>query len=72
MCSIFQPGLTSICICELSSPQEAQVACSGPDGLGVSKTQPGVEMIGLQRFISINGKIATGIVGAVDPDLQTE
>lgn len=30
--------LTSVCVCELSSPQEPQVACSCPDGLGVSKT----------------------------------
>lgn len=72
MCVIFQLGLTSICICELSSPEEAQVACSGPDGLGISKTQSGVEMIRLERLISINGKIATGIVGTVDPDLWTE
>ena len=69
MCVIFQLGLTSICICELSSPQETQVACSGPDCLGISKTQSGVEMIRLERLISINGKIATGIVGTVDPDL---
>lgn len=68
----FQSELTSICICELSSPKEAQVACSGPDGLGISKTQPGIEMIRLERLISINGKIATGIVGTVDPYLWTE
>lgn len=72
MCVIFQLGLTSICIRELSSPQEAQVACSGPDCLGISKTQSGIEMIRLERLISINGKIATGIVGTVDPDLWTE
>lgn len=65
-------GLTSVCICELSSPQEPQVACPCPDGLCVSKTQPRVEVIWLQGFISINGKISTGVVGTVNPDLQTE
>jgi hypothetical protein len=67
--SVHQLGLTSICIREFSSPQETQVACSGPDGLGVTKTQPRVEVIRLEGFISINGKITTGVVGAVDPDL---
>lgn len=42
LCSLLMEGLwpelTSVGICELSSPQESQVACSCPDGLCVSET----------------------------------
>lgn len=62
--------LTSVRICEFCSSQEPQIASSSPNSLCVSKAESWIKMIWLQRFISIDGKIPTGIVSAVNPYLS--
>ena len=62
--------LTSICICKLCSSQEPQIASPSPNSLCVSKAESWIKMIWLQRFISIYGKVPTGVVSAVNPYLS--
>lgn len=66
-----RPALTSAGVGELRPAQEAQVSGPSPDGLRVSKAEPGVEMVGLQRLVPVDGEVTTGVVATVHPDLQT-
>lgn len=61
--------LTSACIQQLSPLDEAQVARSGPQSMGLPKAEPGVEMIRLQTLLPVDGVVATGTVRAAYPDL---
>lgn len=61
---------TPVCVCELSAAEETQVARPSPDGLRVSKTKPGVEVVGLQHLLAVAAVVAAAVVSAVHPDLQ--
>lgn len=62
---------TSAGIGEFGPAEEAEVSGSSPDGLRVSEAESGVEMIRLQRLVSIDGEVPAGVVAAVNPDLET-
>lgn len=55
---------------EFGPAEEAQVSGSSPDGLRVSEAEAGVEMVRLQRLVSVDGEVTAGIVTTVHPDLQ--
>lgn len=61
---------TPVCICELGAAEETQVACPSPDGLRVSKTKPGVEVVGLEHLLAVTAVVTAAVVSAVHPDLQ--
>lgn len=54
--------LTSACIQQLRSLDEAQVAGPGPQSVGLPEAESGVEMVCLQALLPIDGVVATGIV----------
>lgn len=62
--------LTSVGVSELGAAEEAQVARPGPDRLGVSETEPGVEVVGLEDLLAVTAVVAAAVVSAVHPDLQ--
>lgn len=62
--------VTSVGVCELGATEEAQVASPGPDSLSVSKTESGVEVIGLENLLTITAVVTTTIVSAVHPNLH--
>ncbi|KAA8588240.1 hypothetical protein FQN60_001434 [Etheostoma spectabile] len=43
------------------APQEAQVARPRPDSLSVAKAELGVEVVSMQRLLTVNGVVACGI-----------
>lgn len=61
---------TPVSVCELSAAEETQVACPSPDGLRVSKTQPGVKVVGLEHLLTVAAVVTAAVVSAVHPDLQ--
>lgn len=61
--------LTSAGISQLSAPQEAQVARPRPDSLGVAEAELGVEVVSMQRLLTINCVVACGIVRTAHPNL---
>ena len=61
---------TSTGVCQLGPAEEAQISRPSPDGLCVSKTESGAEVVRLQRLIAINSEVTAGVVTTVDPDLQ--
>lgn len=61
--------LTSTGISQFSAPQEAQVAGPRPDGLGVTEAELGVEVVSMQRLLSVNCVVACGVVRTAHPDL---
>lgn len=63
--------LTSACVKQLCPLDEAQVACPGPQSLGIPEAQFGIEMISLQTLLPVDGVVATGIVRTAHPDLKT-
>lgn len=69
-CGSARATLTSTGISELRSSKETEVARPRPNGLGVSKTQPGAEVVGVQRLLPVDRVVAGGIVGAAHPDLR--
>ena len=64
------PPLTSTCIQQLRPLDEAQVARPGPQSLGLPEAEPGVEVIGLQALLPVDGVVATGAMRTVHPDLK--
>lgn len=68
--TIIEGPLTSACIQELRPLDEAQVACPGPQSVGFSKAESGVEMIRLQALLTVDGVVATGTMRTVHPDLN--
>lgn len=62
-------SLTSTCVQQLSPLDEAQVARPGPQSLGISKAEFGIEMICLQAFLPVDGVVSTGTMRAIHPDL---
>lgn len=65
-----QRKLTSVGVGELGAAEEAQVARPGPDRLSVSKTESGVEVIGLQDLLAVTAVVTAAVMSAVHPDLQ--
>lgn len=63
---------TSTGVCELGSPQEAQVACARPHRLSVSEAEARGEVVRLERLVAVHGEVAAAVVGAVHPDLIDE
>lgn len=61
---------TSTGVRQLSPAEEAQVSSASPDGLCVSETESGAEVVRLQRLVAINSEVTAGVVATVDPDLQ--
>ncbi len=64
--------LTSVGVGELGAAEEAQVARPGPDRLSVSKTESGVEVIGLENLLAVTAVVTAAVMSAVHPDLQEE
>lgn len=64
--------LTSVGVSKLGAAEEAQVACPGPDRLGVPETEPGVEVVGLEDLLAVTAVVAAAVVSAVHPDLQEQ
>lgn len=67
--SFYKHCLTSACIQQLGSFDEAQVTRPSPKGLRIPEAEFGVEVICLQALLSIDGIVAAGAVGGVHPDL---
>lgn len=65
-----QRKLTSVGVGELGAAEEAQVARPGPDRLSVSKTESGVEVIGLEDLLAVTAVVTAAVMSAVHPDLQ--
>lgn len=63
---------TPVSVCELSAAEETQVACPRPNGLRVSKTEPGVEVVRLEHLLAITTVVTAAVVSTVHPDLQEE
>ena len=61
---------TPVCVRELGAAEKAQVAGPSPDGLRVSKTKPGVEVVGLEHLLPVPAVVAAAVVSTVHPDLQ--
>lgn len=61
--------LTSTGISQVCAPQEAQVARPRPDSLGVAEAELGVEVVSMQRLLTVNCVVACGIVRTAHPDL---
>ncbi len=61
--------LTSTGISQLSAPQEAQVARPRPHSLGVAEAELGVEVVSMQRLLTIDCVVACGVVRTAHPDL---
>lgn len=61
--------LTSTGISQLCPAKEAKVASPCPNGLGVSKAQPGTEVVSMKCLLPIDRVVPSGIVGAAHPDL---
>lgn len=61
--------LTSTGISELSAPQKAQVARPRPHSLGVAEAELCVEVVRMQRLLTIHCVVACGIVRTAHPDL---
>lgn len=61
--------LTSAGISQLSAPQKAQIARPCPDSLSVPEAELGVEVVRMQRLLSINGIVTCSIVRTAHPDL---
>lgn len=64
-----QGVLTSTGICQLCPAKEAKVASPCPNGLGVSKAQPGTEVVSMKCLLPVDCVVPGGIVGAAHPDL---
>lgn len=62
--------LTSVGVGELGAAEEAQVARPGPGSLGVSKTESGVEVVGLENLLAVTAVVTAAVMSAVHPDLQ--
>lgn len=65
-------SFTSACIQQLSPLDEAQVACPGPQSVGLPKAESGVEMICLQALFPVDGVVATGAMRTIHPDLNED
>lgn len=64
------PSPTSAGRRELGAPHESQVSGASPECLRrVAEAQAGVEVVGLERLVVVDGVVATGCVGAVHPNL---
>ena len=61
--------LTSAGVGELCPSKEAQEASPRPNSLGVSETQPGTEVVGMEPLFPVDCVVPGGIVGAAHPDL---
>ncbi len=68
----FSDVLTSAGVGQFGPAEEAQVSSPSPDGLRVSEAESGVEMVRLQRLVSIHGEVPAGVVATVHPDLHTQ
>lgn len=64
--------LTSAGVEQLGPLDEAQVAGPGPQRLGVPEAQFGVEVVGLQTLLPVDGVVAAGVVRTAHPDLKTK
>lgn len=63
---------TSTGVQEIGSLYETQVTCPGPQCLRVTKAELGVEVVGLEALLPVDGVVATGVVRAVHPDLKKQ
>ena len=63
---------TSAGVGQLCATQEPQVARPGPVGDCVSKAESGVEVVRVQRLLSVHGVVPRCIVGAAHPNLTNE
>lgn len=62
-------ALTSTGISQLCPAKKAKVASPCPNGLGVSKAQPGTEVVSMKCLLPIDCVVPSGIVGTAHPDL---
>lgn len=62
--------MTSVGVGELGAAEKAEVSRPRPDCLSVSKTEPGVEVIGLENLLSVTAVVTAAVMSAVHPDLQ--
>lgn len=69
VCRGLKVTLTSTGVSELRSPKETKVASPRPNGLRVSKTQPGTEVVSVECLFPVDRVVAGGVVGAAHPDL---
>lgn len=67
--SLYQGALTSTGISQLCPAKKAKVASPCPDGLGVSKAQPGTEVVSMKCLLPVDRVVPSGIVGTAHPDL---
>lgn len=63
-------ALTPTSIRQLSTAEEAQVACPSPYRLGVAEAELGAEVIGMQGLFTVHSVVARGVVRAAHPNLQ--
>ena len=67
---IYLRYFTSVRLCEVCPPDEAEAARAGVHGAHVARRQAGVEMIRVEGLVSIYGKVATRVVWGAHPDLD--
>lgn len=62
-------ALTSTGVSQLCPAKKAKVASPRPNRLGISKAQPGTEVVSMKCLLPIDRVIPSGIVGTAHPDL---
>jgi hypothetical protein len=63
---------TSITLCQLCAPDEAQEASACVRSVDVASGQEGLKVVVVQRLVTVNGEVTASIVRAAHPDLTKQ